>query len=148
MFLYQVISTLRTETIFIFINSICSCQDSSRPLVEIVHNLFYIVQHKRRYPVEQFFLVNSKEITFVTSFPHNLVLTASYRKRIYPALTGVAQWIKCQPVNQRSASSSPSQGTCLGCEPGPQQGMGERQPHINVPLLLFLSLFPSLKINK
>ena len=30
------------------------------------------------------------------------------------ALAGVAQWIECQPVNQRVASSIPSQGTCLG----------------------------------
>ena len=35
-------------------------------------------------------------------------------------LAGVAQWIGCQPVNQRVAGSIPSQGTCLGCEPGPQ----------------------------
>ena len=36
------------------------------------------------------------------------------------ALAGVAQWIECWPVNQRVAGSIPSQGTCLGCEPGPQ----------------------------
>ena len=31
------------------------------------------------------------------------------------ALVGVAQWIECQPVNERVASSIPSQGPCLGC---------------------------------
>ena len=31
----------------------------------------------------------------------------------------VAQWIECQPVNQRVTGSIPSQGTCLGCGPGP-----------------------------
>ena len=36
------------------------------------------------------------------------------------ALAGVAQWIECQPVNQRVASSIPSQGKCLGCWAGPQ----------------------------
>ena len=36
------------------------------------------------------------------------------------ALAGVAQWIECQPANQRAAGSIPSQGTCLGCGPGPQ----------------------------
>ena len=36
------------------------------------------------------------------------------------ALAGVAQWIEHQPVNQRVTSSIPSQGTCLGCGPGPQ----------------------------
>ena len=35
-------------------------------------------------------------------------------------LADVAQWTECQPANQRVASSIPSQGTCLGCRPGPQ----------------------------
>ena len=33
---------------------------------------------------------------------------------------GVVQWIKCQPANQRVMGSIPSQGTVLGCGPGPQ----------------------------
>ena len=60
------------------------------------------------------------------------------------ALAGVAQWIECQPANQRVASSIPSQGTCLGCRPGPQYRVHERQPHIDVSLLLFLLPSPSL----
>ena len=43
----------------------------------------------------------------------------SFRMEVH-ALAGVAQWIECQPVNQRVTSSIPSQGTCLGCGPGPQ----------------------------
>ena len=39
---------------------------------------------------------------------------------VLPALASVAQWIECQPENQRNASSIPSWGTCLGCRPGPQ----------------------------
>ena len=35
-------------------------------------------------------------------------------KRNRDALAGVAQWIECQPVNQRVTGSIPSQGTCLG----------------------------------
>ena len=35
-------------------------------------------------------------------------------------LAGVAQWIECQPSNQRVTGSIPSQGTGLGCGPGPQ----------------------------
>ena len=35
------------------------------------------------------------------------------------ALAGVAQWIEYQPANQRATGSIPSQGTCLGCGPGP-----------------------------
>ena len=55
-------------------------------------------------------------------------------------LDGVAQWTEHGPVNQRVASSIPSQGTCLGCGPGPQQGALERQTHIDV------SLSPSLPL--
>ena len=36
------------------------------------------------------------------------------------ALAGVAQWIEHWSVNQRVTSSIPSQGTCLGCRPGPE----------------------------
>ena len=32
-------------------------------------------------------------------------------------LGGVAQWVEC--AKQRVVSSIPSQGTCLGCRPGP-----------------------------
>ena len=36
------------------------------------------------------------------------------------ALAGVGQWIECWPVNQRLTGLIPSQGTPLGCGPGPQ----------------------------
>ena len=45
------------------------------------------------------------------------------------ALAGVAQRIERQPV----AGSFPGQGTHLGCGPGPQLAVCERQP-INVSL--------------
>ena len=48
------------------------------------------------------------------------------------ALAGVAQWIECWPGSQRVTSLISSQGTCLGCGSGPQQGAHERQPHIDV----------------
>ena len=35
-------------------------------------------------------------------------------------LVGMAQWTECWPVNLRVTGSIPSQGTCLGCGPGPQ----------------------------
>ena len=35
-------------------------------------------------------------------------------------LAGVAQWIERGPVNQKVTGSIPTQGTCLGCRPGPQ----------------------------
>ena len=54
------------------------------------------------------------------------------------ALAGVAQWIEDQPVSRRVAGSIPTQGTCLGCRPGPQLGAHKRQPHIGVSLPLSL----------
>ena len=62
------------------------------------------------------------------------------------SLAGVAQWIECQPVNQRVTGSIPTQGTSLGCGPGPQLGTHERQPHIDVSLSF--SLPSPLKISK
>ena len=54
------------------------------------------------------------------------------------ALDGGAQWIEHRPVNQRVASSIPSQGTCLGCEPSRAPSSGcARGKHT----LMFLSLF-------
>ena len=43
------------------------------------------------------------------------------------ALAGVAQWIECQPANQKVTGLILSQGTCLGCGPGPQLGVCEKQ---------------------
>ena len=59
-------------------------------------------------------------------------------------------WLVCLrgfergPVNQRVTGLIPSQGTCLGCEPGPQLGVCKRQPHIDVSLLLFFLPFFSV----
>ena len=61
------------------------------------------------------------------------------------ALAGVAQWIECWLANQRVTGSIPSQGTCLGCRSGPQCGVCEQQPHVDVSLPLFLLPF-SLKL--
>ena len=54
-------------------------------------------------------------------FQHSLA-GANYppSKNFLSALAGVAQWIERRPENQRAAGSIPSQGTCLGCRPGPQ----------------------------
>ena len=49
-------------------------------------------------------------------------------------------------LKQRVASSIPSQGTCLGCRPGPQLGAHKRQPHIDISLPVFL--ISPLRINK
>ena len=61
-----------------------------------------------------------------------------------PALAHVAQCIEGWPVNRKVAGSIPSQGTCLGCRPGPQGGEHMRGNHT----LMFLpSLFPSLFLS-
>ena len=60
-------------------------------------------------------------------------------------MAGVAQWTECQPVNQRVAGLIPSQGTCLGCRPGPQYGACKREAHIDVSLPLF---FPPVLLSK
>ena len=62
--------------------------------------------------------------------------------KILVAPAGGAQWIERGPVNQGVTGLIPSQGTCLGCRPGPQMGMCERQPHIDVSLPLCPSLPP------
>ena len=59
------------------------------------------------------------------------------------ALAGVAQWIERQPANQRVTGSIPSQGTRLGCGPGPNRGH-TRGNHTLVFLSLFLLPFSSL----
>ena len=64
--------------------------------------------------------------------------------KMYVVLAGVAQWIKRQPANQKVASRIPNQGTCLGWEPGHQEGASEWKPHIGVSLPLFLPPFPSV----
>ena len=58
-------------------------------------------------------------------------------------LAGMAQWIELWTANQRVTGSILSQGTCLGCGPGPQYGECARQPHIDVSLPLFLLPLPS-----
>ena len=70
------------------------------------------------------------------------------------AVVGVAQWIECWPLNQKVTSSIPTEGTCLGCRPGPHLGACDRQP-VDVSLAHWCfspSLSPflpfSLKVNK
>ena len=80
----------------------------------------------------------------VNYLTYSIVCQLSFKKQKQEkALAGVAQWIESRTVKQRVAGSIPSQGTCLGCGPGPQYGESERQPHIAVSLPLFLPPFLS-----
>ena len=66
-------------------------------------------------------------------------------KNIFLALAGVAQCIEYWLLDQKVTGSTPSQGTCLGCRPGPQLGACERQLiDVSSPISMFLSLSFSL----
>ena len=65
-------------------------------------------------------------------------------KNLGKALAGVAQWNEHKPLNLKVPGLIPSQGTCLGCGPGPHLVARKRQPHIDVSLRFSLPPFPSL----
>ena len=58
-----------------------------------------------------------------------IVSHCTFKKIFILALAGVAQWTEHQPVKQRAISSIPSQGTYLGCRPGPQLVILKSHPH-------------------
>ena len=60
-------------------------------------------------------LVISQQTSFLTRLGVLPVL-----RKLSEALARVAQWIEHQTVKQGVTSLIPSQGTCLGCEPGSQ----------------------------
>ena len=66
-------------------------------------------------------LFSAKALT-LSAGPAHVDTGALYRgkQKRFIALAGVAQWIERGPANQRVAGWIPSQGTCLGCRPGPQ----------------------------
>ena len=62
-----------------------------------------------------------------------------YIRRNSCALAGVAQWVERQPANQSITGLIPSQGTYLGCRPGPHWGGAQETT-----TLMFLSFSFSL----
>ena len=103
------------------------------------YNFVFLLSEKNIlvFKVLQFTGLRIKKVSFI-------VTVELLSKKRWSGLAGVAQWIEYQPVNQRVIGSIPSQGTSLGCGPGPQWGACERQPHIDTFLPLFLPLFPSV----
>ena len=77
-----------------------------------------------------------------------------YKKSVWhsPGCCGSMDWVLAW--EPKGTGSIPSQGTCLGCRPGPQLWVCERQrsmylSRIDVSFPLFLPSFPlSLKVNK
>ena len=67
--------------------------------------------------------------------------TNTLKATVSMALAGVAQWIERGPVNQRIASSLPSEGTCLGILPRQVPSRGRMRGNHT---LMFPSLSPSL----
>ena len=72
---------------------------------------------------------------------HRFVGITYSSKYIWPALASVAQCIECRPANRKVAGAIPSQGTCLGCRPGPQVGAYKRK---TIDVSFFLPPFPFL----
>ena len=72
--------------------------------------------------VEYYLIILKCEVLIYTIACMNLenIMVKSQPQKIpYCALAGVAQWIEHWAENQRVTSLIPSQGTCLGCGPGP-----------------------------
>ena len=79
------------------------------------------------------------------SFVHlsNLKMQLFKKTTVLPWLAGLSGLNAS--LKNRVTGSIPSQGTCLGCRPGPQWGALKRQPHIDVSLPLSFSLPSPLK---
>ena len=54
-------------------------------------------------------------------------------------------WLSGLSAGQSIAGWISSQGTCLSCGPGPQEGACERQPRTDISLPLFLPPLPLTK---
>ena len=65
--------------------------------------------------------VKVSQIFFTPEINKNIIVLANVQlKLVMLSLAGVAQWIEGRPTNQSVTCLIPSQGTCLGCGPGPQ----------------------------
>ena len=67
--------------------------------------------------------MSSKSISdfFTPEINKNIIVLANVQlKLVMLSLAGMAQWIEGRPTNQSVTCLIPSQGTCLGCGPGPQ----------------------------
>ena len=103
-----------------------SCQDESNSHSSTRMHKHYKIQHNNAVHVPDYCLKkvscaqNSKGETCTEKVKDLKRFPVKYSIKKLLALAGVAQWIEHWPVNQRITGSIPSQGTCLGCEPGTQ----------------------------
>ena len=77
-----------------------------------------VIYNRRDMEAAQVSISRSVDKTTMGHLHNEILLSHKIEEKF--ALAGVAQWIECWPVSQRVASPIPSQGTCLGCGPGPQ----------------------------
>ena len=110
---------------WLLIKSLCliNCLDLDLTRLELSHSdlmHFSQVFHIRQLSSALLYHADVPPI-LAKAFILNLALYRSINKNIINlVLAGMAWWIECWSVNQRVADSIPSQGTCLGCRPGPQ----------------------------
>ena len=98
----------------------------------VIYIIFDFQMHKTQYMLYLFVFLK-------TNFKCKLKLIKMVNKPWLLWLSGL-----CGPANQMVLGSVPSQGTCLGCGPGPQWGVCKRQTHTYVSLPVFLLLFSSV----
>ena len=80
-------------------------------------NLYLIIFFHYHYPPYSLSSYNHHTVVHVHEFFY--LQQNAYLKINTWDLVGLAQWIDYWPANQRVTGSIPSQGTCLGCGPGP-----------------------------
>ena len=87
----------------------------------------------------------------LASFSWNSENVPSYLGRMAVIITNIWPWLVwLSRLSQRVIGSIPSQGTCLGCRPGPQSGGACARSNHTLMFLSFSFSFPSLslKINE
>ena len=85
-------------------------------LLILILKFVYLTQFQGKFPAGIFLDIDQPILKFLW-VDKGIGRKKTVLKRT--ALAGVAQWIEHGPANQRVAGSIPSQGTGLGCGPGP-----------------------------
>ena len=117
----------------------CSVATRTCPDWYLIHNLRYVLWRDWTRSLMVY------RTTFPPTEPPGLDSYIGIFKSSSNALIGATEWVGHCPGKGKVEGSNPSQGTCLGCRPGPQWGC------VRGILPLFYPPFPSSlkkKINK